>query len=137
MPAPPMRSSRTSTSSRATAPEHIIILAGDHIYKMDYEPMLQMHDEREADVTVGCIEVPRMPRHRRSASCISMPTDRIVAFLEKPSDPPGMPDKPDTALASMGIYVFATKFLFDELRRDAADPELQPRLRQGPHPAIW
>jgi glucose-1-phosphate adenylyltransferase len=102
-------------------PEHIVILAGDHIYKMDYEPMLQMHEEREADVTVGCIEVPRS-----EASAFGVmqtdATDRIVAFLEKPSDPPVMPGSPDTVLASMGIYVFATKFLFDELRRDAADP---------------
>jgi glucose-1-phosphate adenylyltransferase len=102
-------------------PEHIVILAGDHIYKMDYEPMLQMHEEREADVTVGCIEVPRS-----EASAFGVmqtdDTDRIVAFLEKPSDPPVMPGSPDTVLASMGIYVFATKFLFDELRRDAADP---------------
>ncbi len=105
----------------AYGPDHIIILAGDHIYKMDYEPMLQMHYERDADVTVGCIEVPRMEATAFGVMHIDA-ADRIVAFLEKPKDPPGMPDKPDTALASMGIYVFATKFLFDELRRDAADP---------------
>jgi glucose-1-phosphate adenylyltransferase len=105
----------------AYGPEHIIVLAGDHIYKMDYEPMLQMHYEREADVTVGCIEVPRMEATAFGVMHVDT-EDRIVAFLEKPKDPPGMPDKPDTALASMGIYVFATKFLFDELRRDAADP---------------
>jgi glucose-1-phosphate adenylyltransferase len=105
----------------AYGPEHIIILAGDHIYKMDYEPMLQMHYEREADVTVGCIEVPRMEATAFGVMHVDT-EDRIVAFLEKPKDPPGMPDKPGTALASMGIYVFATKFLFDELRRDAADP---------------
>jgi glucose-1-phosphate adenylyltransferase len=105
----------------AYGPEHIIILAGDHVYKMDYEPMLQMHYEREADVTVGCIEVPRMEATAFGVMHVDA-ADRVVAFLEKPKDPPGMPDKPDTALASMGIYVFATKFLFDELRRDAADP---------------
>jgi glucose-1-phosphate adenylyltransferase len=105
----------------AYSPEHIIVLAGDHIYKMDYEPMLQMHYEREADVTVGCIEVPRMEATAFGVMHVDT-TDRVVAFLEKPKNPPGMPDKPDTALASMGIYVFATKFLFDELRRDAADP---------------
>jgi glucose-1-phosphate adenylyltransferase len=102
-------------------PDHIIILAGDHVYKMDYEPMLQMHYEREADVTVGCIEVPR-PEATAFGVIHVDTTDRIVSFLEKPKDPPGIPDKPDMALASMGIYVFATKFLFDELRRDAADP---------------
>ncbi|HTI81084.1 MAG TPA: glucose-1-phosphate adenylyltransferase [Acetobacteraceae bacterium] len=103
------------------APDHIIILAGDHIYKMDYEPMLQMHHDREADVTVGCIEVPREEAVGFGVMAVDG-TDRILSFLEKPKDPPGMPDKPDKALASMGIYVFATKFLFDQLRRDADDP---------------
>jgi len=101
-------------------PEYIIILAGDHIYKMDYELMLQMHHEREADVTVGCIEVPRAEASGFGVMHVDG-DDRIVEFLEKPKDPPGMPDKPDTALASMGIYVFATKFLIDQLKRDAAD----------------
>ena len=102
-------------------PEHIIILAGDHVYKMDYEPMLQMHHERQADVTVGCIEVPRAEGSAFGIMAVDG-ADRILSFLEKPADPPGMPDKPDKSLVSMGIYVFATKFLFDQLRRDAADP---------------
>jgi glucose-1-phosphate adenylyltransferase len=102
-------------------PEFIIILAGDHVYKMDYEPMLQLHHERQAEVTVGCIEVPRTEASGFGIMAVDS-TDRIVSFLEKPDDPPGMPDKPDTALASMGIYVFATRFLFDQLKRDAADP---------------
>ena len=102
-------------------PQHIIILAGDHIYKMDYEPMLQMHSDRNADVTVGCIEVPRTEASAFGVMHVD-DTDQIVSFLEKPEDPPSMPDKPDMALASMGIYVFATGFLFDQLRRDAADP---------------
>ena len=80
-----------------------------------------MHYERQADVTVGCIEVPRMEATGFGVMAVDS-EDRIVSFLEKPKDPPGMPDKPDMALASMGIYVFATKFLFDQLRRDAADP---------------
>src|SRR3954471_18028196 len=102
-------------------PDYIIILAGDHIYKMDYEPMLQMHYERQADVTVGCIEVPRSEASGFGVMAVDT-EGRITSFLEKPKDPPGMPDKPDMALASMGIYVFATKFLFDQLHRDAADP---------------
>jgi glucose-1-phosphate adenylyltransferase len=102
-------------------PDHIIVLAGDHVYKMDYEPMLQMHYERHADVTVGCIEVPRMEAIAFGVMAVDT-EGRIVSFLEKPKDPPGMPDNPDLALASMGIYVFATNFLFDQLRRDAADP---------------
>jgi len=102
-------------------PEYIVILAGDHIYKMDYELMLHDHVESGADVTVGCIEVPRTEASGFGVMAVDE-HDRIVSFLEKPQDPPGLPGKPDTALASMGIYVFATRLLFDELRRDAADP---------------
>jgi glucose-1-phosphate adenylyltransferase len=102
-------------------PQHIVVLAGDHIYKMDYERMLEQHVATGADVTVGCLEVPRMEATGFGVMHVDA-EDRIVSFLEKPKDPPGMPDKPDTALASMGIYVFATSFLFDQLRRDAADP---------------
>lgn len=102
-------------------PEHIVILAGDHIYKMDYELMLQQHVSQGADVTVGCLEVPRLQASGFGVMAVDE-TDRIVSFLEKPQDPPGMPDNPDMALASMGIYVFATRFLIDQLRRDAADP---------------
>ena len=103
------------------SPQYIIVLAGDHIYKMDYELMLQQHVESGADATVGCIEVPRMEATGFGVMHVDA-SDRIVSFLEKPKDPPGMPDKPDTALASMGIYVFHARFLFDALRRDAADP---------------
>ena len=103
------------------APSYLVILAGDHIYKMDYETMLRQHVESRADVTVGCIEVPRMEAIGFGVMGIDR-EDRITSFLEKPSDPPGMPDKPDMALASMGIYVFETHFLIDQLRRDAANP---------------
>ncbi|HSU07403.1 MAG TPA: glucose-1-phosphate adenylyltransferase, partial [Acetobacteraceae bacterium] len=106
---------------RSNGPEHVVILAGDHVYKMDYEPMLRQHVERQADVTVGCIEVPRPEATGFGVMHIDE-TARIIDFLEKPQDPPAMPDKPDSALASMGIYVFETRFLFDQLRRDAADP---------------
>ncbi len=103
------------------APRYIVLLAGDHIYKQDYEFMLQQHVEQGADVTVGCIEVPRMEATGFGVMAIDA-NERIVSFLEKPADPPGMPGKPDRALASMGIYVFETRYLFDQLRRDAADP---------------
>ncbi len=106
---------------RDYAPQFIVLLAGDHIYKMDYEPMLQQHVEQGADVTIGCIEVPRMEATSLGVMHVDA-NDRLLSFLEKPADPPGMPDKPHMALASMGIYVFETKFLFDQLRRDAADP---------------
>lgn len=101
--------------------DYVIILAGDHIYKMDYEIMLRQHVETGADVTVGCLTVPRM-----EASAFGvMATDkdgRITSFLEKPADPPGLPDAPDQALASMGIYVFNWRFLRDLLQKDAEDP---------------
>jgi glucose-1-phosphate adenylyltransferase len=98
-----------------------IVLAGDHIYKMDYEVMLQQHVEQNADVTVGCLEVPRLEATGFGVMTVDE-HDRIVDFLEKPADPPAMPGRPDLALASMGIYVFNTEFLAEVLRRDAADP---------------
>jgi glucose-1-phosphate adenylyltransferase len=106
---------------RSYRPSFIIVLAGDHIYKMDYELMLRQHVDSAADVTVGCIEVPRMEATGFGVMHVDA-EDRIVSFLEKPKDPPAMPDKPEMALASMGIYVFSTNFLFDILRKDAADP---------------
>ncbi len=105
----------------SSGPEYMIILAGDHVYKMDYEIMLQQHVASGADVTVGCIEVPRLEATALGVMHVDA-DDRIISFLEKPADPPAMPGKPDTALGSMGIYVFKTSFLIDSLRRDAADP---------------
>ena len=102
-------------------PEYMVILAGDHIYKMDYELMLRQHVDSGADVTVGCLEVPRMEATGFGVMHVDA-EDTITAFVEKPADPPGIPGNPDVALASMGIYVFNTRFLMDLLRRDAADP---------------
>lgn len=101
-------------------PKFIVLLAGDHIYKMDYERMLQQHVNDRADVTVCSMAVPRMEATGFGVMKVDA-TGRIVDFVEKPADPPGIPDRPDMALASMGIYVFDTEFLFDLLRRDAAD----------------
>jgi glucose-1-phosphate adenylyltransferase len=101
-------------------PQYMVILAGDHIYKMDYEQMLRQHVDCGADVTIGCLEVPRMEATGFGVMHVDA-EDRVIAFVEKPKDPPGMPDKPEFALASMGIYVFRTDFLMDQLRRDAAD----------------
>jgi glucose-1-phosphate adenylyltransferase len=101
-------------------PRYIVILAGDHIYKMDYELMLQQHVDTGADVTIGCLEVPREEASGFGVMHVDG-KDRITAFVEKPKDPPGIPDNPDMALASMGIYVFETDFLAGLLRRDAAD----------------
>ena len=102
-------------------PKYMVILAGDHIYKMDYEQMLQQHVAQGADVTIGCLEVPREEASGFGVMHVD-DKDRILSFLEKPKDPPAMPGKPDISLASMGIYVFETKFLIEHLKRDAADP---------------
>ena len=101
-------------------PEYVLILAGDHIYKMDYGQMIAYHVESGADMTVGCLEVER---ERARAFGVMAVNDqwRVTDFIEKPDDPPPMPDKDDMALASMGIYVFNTRFLFERLIRDADD----------------
>ncbi len=101
-------------------PKYIIILAGDHIYKMDYELMLQQHVNSGADVTIGCLEVPRMEAVGFGVMAVDEKS-RITAFVEKPADPPHVPGNPEVALASMGIYVFETAFLAGLLRRDAVD----------------
>jgi glucose-1-phosphate adenylyltransferase len=88
---------------------------------MDYELMLRQHVDSGAQVTVGCLEVPRMEAVGFGVMHVDE-QDTITAFVEKPADPPSIPGNPDVALASMGIYVFETKFLMNELRRDAADP---------------
>ena len=100
--------------------KYVIILAGDHIYKMDYEIMLRQHAESGADVTIGCLTVPRAEASAFGVMDIDA-TGRVTAFLEKPKDPPGMPGDPDSTLASMGIYVFDWAFLRDLLIRDAED----------------
>ena len=104
------------------APRFVVVLAGDHVYKMDYEPMLQQHVEQGADVTVACIEVARKDASGFGVMHVDA-NDRILDFVEKPLEPPAMPSDPERSLASMGIYVFDTKFLADELRLDAADPD--------------
>ena len=103
------------------APKYMVILAGDHVYKMDYELMLRQHVESGADVTVGCLVVPREEATGFGVMHVDA-NDAITAFVEKPKDPPGIPGQEHMALASMGIYVFETQFLFEQLRRDAADP---------------
>jgi glucose-1-phosphate adenylyltransferase len=102
-------------------PEYMVILAGDHVYKMDYELMLQQHVDQGADVTVACLEVPRTSASSFGVIAVDA-GNRIVSFLEKPADPPGTPDNPDISLVSMGVYCFHTKFLVEQLKRDAATP---------------
>ena len=98
--------------------DYIIILAGDHIYKMDYEVMIREHAESGADVTVGCLTVPREEASAFGVMAVDA-TGKITEFLEKPADPPGTPEDPNLALASMGIYVFSWPFLRELLRKDA------------------
>ena len=101
--------------------DFIVVLAGDHIYKMDYEIMLQQHLDQGADVTIGCLTVPRMEAAAFGVMHCD-PKDRITQFLEKPADPPCIPGDPDHALASMGIYVFRWDFLRELLIKDMNDP---------------
>ncbi len=103
-------------------PKYVLVLAGDHIYKMDYGQMLAYHVDKEADITVGCIEVP-LEQARAFGVMQVDTTSRILKFAEKPSQPEPMPGRSDHALASMGIYVFNTQFLLEQLIRDAQDPD--------------
>jgi glucose-1-phosphate adenylyltransferase len=102
-------------------PTYVLILGGDHIYKMDYGQMLAQHAENQADLTVGCIE---MPLDSASAfGVMGVDSDhRILSFTEKPTQPQALPSKPDTALASMGIYLFNADFLVEQLQKDADMP---------------
>lgn len=103
---------------RSRNPQHILVLAGDHIYKMDYGAMLADHVEKKADLTIGCIEVSL----QEATAFGVMDVDdnrRVRAFVEKPENPPVMPGRTDTALASMGIYIFNAGFLFEQLLKDA------------------
>jgi|TARA_E500000305_G_C4029181_1_gene243799 glucose-1-phosphate adenylyltransferase len=100
--------------------DYILILAGDHIYKMDYELMIQHHVDSGADVTIGCLTVDRKQASAFGVMAVDG-TDRITEFLEKPADPPGIPGDEKNALASMGIYVFNWKFLRERLLEDMED----------------
>jgi glucose-1-phosphate adenylyltransferase len=105
---------------RRYQPRFVLVLAGDHVYKMDYGRMLADHVTRKAEVTVGATEIPLASAS--SFGVMSVDADlRVCAFAEKPRDPVPVPGNPGFALASMGIYVFDAPFLYDQLIRDAAD----------------
>jgi glucose-1-phosphate adenylyltransferase len=106
---------------RAAEAEYFIVLAGDHIYKMDYSNMLEGHVDKGADCTVACIEVPLEEASGFGVMAVD-DSMRIVDFLEKPKEPPAISGKPARALASMGVYVFTAEFLYAELERDHRDP---------------
>ena len=104
------------------APRDTLILAGDHIYKMNYARMIAYHRDNRADLTIACLPVPRA--QAREFGVMGVDDDgRVTSFLEKPKDPPGMPDHPELALASMGIYVFNTDVMYELLFQDAARKE--------------
>lgn len=103
---------------RTHEPEFVLILAGDHIYKMDYGPMLALHVESKADVTIGSVEVPQ-ERAREFGVLTVTPDKEVIRFTEKPDHPETLPGRENMALASMGIYVFNRQFLFERLIEDA------------------
>ena len=129
---------------RDYAPEYILILAGDHVYKMDYGKMLASHVRAQADASVACIDVPL--EDAKSFGIISIDAEgRVREFKEKPENPQALPGRADRALASMGIYVFNARFLYEQLIRDADDsksshdfgkdiiPHMVPRYRVYAH----
>ena len=106
---------------RKHAPNLVLVLAGDHIYKMDYNRMLYDHVTKSADMTIACMEVPLSDARSFGVMAVDDAL-RVVAFQEKPENPAPMPGRPDTALVSMGIYVFNAAFLYEQLERDSVDP---------------
>lgn len=116
-------------------PEYIVVLAGDHIYKMDYSRMLLDHAELGGECTVACIEVPRSEASAFGVMAVDAGR-KISAFVEKPADPPAMPGNDEVSLASMGIYIFNAKFLYDLLEKDIADPASSHDFGKDLIPAI-
>jgi glucose-1-phosphate adenylyltransferase len=103
---------------RTHKPDFVLVLSGDHIYKMDYGPMLAYHVASGADMTVSCMEVPLAEAAEAFGVMIADSNSRVTGFQEKPTDPAPLPDQPDLCLASMGNYVFNTEFLYEQLIRD-------------------
>ena len=115
--------------------EYVLILAGDHIYKMDYGQMLATHVRNQADMTVACINVPI--EDAKAFGVIGVDgADRVIDFKEKPENPEALPDNPTQAFASMGIYVFNAAFLYEQLVRDADDPKSEHDFGKNVIPAI-
>jgi glucose-1-phosphate adenylyltransferase len=107
---------------RRLEPRFVVVLAGDHVYKMDYGRMLEEHVLRGADLTIGAVEVPVEAASGFGVMALGAER-RVIAFLEKPREPAPLPDDPKHVLASMGIYVFNAGFLYEQLIRDADDPD--------------
>jgi glucose-1-phosphate adenylyltransferase len=116
-------------------PEHVVILAGDHIYKMDYGQLVASHEANNADLTIAALPVDRAEAREFGVMQVDT-TNRIIGFEEKPKNPKPIPGEPDRCLASMGIYVFNSHFLFDELCKDATLPESAHDFGRNIIPAI-
>jgi len=101
-------------------PRFVLILAGDHVYKMDYARMIDEHVARRADMTVGCVEVPIAEATQLGVMAVDREY-RVIGFDEKPKQPKCIPGRPEWALGSMGIYVFSADFLYEQLIRDGDD----------------
>jgi glucose-1-phosphate adenylyltransferase len=117
-------------------PSHVIVLSGDHVYKMDYSKMLRFHLERNADATLAALEVPRTHSNRYGIVSID-PSDRVVGFQEKPEHPTPVPGSPDVALASMGIYIFKADVLVRALENDAIRPDSQHDFGHNVLPSLF
>jgi glucose-1-phosphate adenylyltransferase len=108
---------------RTHAPKHVLILSGDHIYKMDYGPFLALHAEKQADMTVSCVEVPIEEAAGQFGVMTVDENGRVISFDEKPEHPNPIPGKPGLCLASMGNYIFNTEFLYEQVIKDADTPD--------------
>ena len=122
--------------SRTHDPKQVLILAGDHVYKMDYGPFLAAHADREADMTVSCFEMP-IEEAAGQMGVMTVDEDwRVIGFDEKPAKPNPIPGKPDLCLASMGNYIFNTEFLYEQVIRDADTPGTQHDFGRNIIPSI-
>ena len=117
-------------------PRFVLILSGDHIYKMDYGPFLAAHAKTEADMTICCIEVPLEEAAGQFGVMTVDETGRIIAFDEKPEKPNSIPGKPNLCLASMGNYIFNTGFLYEQVIKDADTPDTQHDFGRNIIPSI-
>ena len=116
-------------------PKYVVVLAGDHVYKMDYQKMIRFHQDTAAEVTLAAIEVPIEDGPRFGIVAVDE-HDKVTGFLEKPLNPPSMPGQPGMALASMGIYVFTSDVLIRALEEDAAKPDSQHDFGKNIIPAL-
>jgi glucose-1-phosphate adenylyltransferase len=121
---------------RTHAPTYVLVLAGDHIYKMDYGPFLAMHENMQADMTVSCVEVPVAEAAGELGVMTVDDSGRVIAFDEKPAQPNSIPGKPGICLASMGNYVFNTDFLYEQLIKDADTPDSKHDFGRNIIPSI-